>query len=233
MAEKATSLRARVRAEMTEEIKQTARRQLAVNGAPNLSLRAVAREVGMVSSAVYRYFASRDELLTALIIDAYNALGASVEAAESRVDRSDLSGRYTALCHAIRAWAKANPHEYALTYGSPVPGYVAPADTVGPASRIPFVLTGILIDGAGAGVLHPLPGDWLSPPVRTEMAGIVARAAPGVPPTVMARGMMAWTQIFGAVSFEVFGRLSTIIADQDAWFDHQVLATARLVGLRP
>ena len=81
---RAASLRARVRAEMTEEIKATARRQLAAEGAPNLSLRAVARDVGLVSSAVYRYFASRDELLTALIIDAYNALGDAVEAAEAR-----------------------------------------------------------------------------------------------------------------------------------------------------
>ena len=78
-----TSVRARVRAEMTEEIKATARRHLAEQGAPNLSLRAVAREVGLVSSAVYRYFASRDELLTALILDAYNSLGEAAERAEA------------------------------------------------------------------------------------------------------------------------------------------------------
>jgi AcrR family transcriptional regulator len=233
MAEKAASLRARVRAEMTDEIKQTARRHLAVNGASNLSLRAVARDLGMVSSAVYRYFASRDDLLTALIIDAYDALGESVETAESAMERADLNGRYSAVCHAVRTWAKANPHEYALTYGSPVPGYVAPDDTIGPASRVVTVLLGVVSDGAGAGVLRPMPGDWLSPPVQTEMARIVARAAPGVPPTVMARGMMAWTQLFGAVSFEVFGRLDMIIENKDAWFDHQVLATARVVGLRP
>jgi uncharacterized protein (DUF697 family) len=92
---------------------------------------------------------------------------------------------------------------------------------------------GVVSDGAGAGVLRPMPGDWLGPPVQAEMARIVARAAPGVPPTVMARGMMAWTQLFGAVSFEVFGRLDMIIENKDAWFDHQVLATARVVGLRP
>jgi hypothetical protein len=114
-----------------------------------------------------------------------------------------------------------------------VPGYVAPDDTVGPANRATIVLLGILADGAGAGVLRPLPGDWLSPPVRAEMAGLVARAAPDIPPTVMARGMIAWTQLFGAVSFEVFGRLDAIIVDKGAWFDHHVLATARLVGLRP
>src|SRR5258706_10143159 len=104
MQKPAASVRARVRAEMAEEIKRTARRHLAELGAPNLSLRAVAREVGLVSSAVYRYFASRDDLLTALIIDAYDALGAAVEAADAAVDRADLVGRFHAICHAIRGW---------------------------------------------------------------------------------------------------------------------------------
>src|SRR5262245_424878 len=119
MAERAATLRARVRAEMTEEIKQSARQQLAADGA-NLSLRAIARDLGMVSSALYRYFASRDDLLTALIIDAYNALGEATEQGEARVPREDLAGRWLAAGHAIRDWAVAHPHEYALIYGSPV-----------------------------------------------------------------------------------------------------------------
>ena len=131
----AGSIRARVRAEMVDEIKSVARRHLAVDGA-NLSLRAVARDMGMVSSALYRYFASRDELLTALIIDAYNSMGEAAEHADAGVtDRSDLVGRWLAVARALRAWALARPHEYALIYGSPVPGYAAPADTVGPVGH--------------------------------------------------------------------------------------------------
>src|SRR5215471_9064566 len=95
-------LRDRVRAEMTEEIKATARRHLAEGGATNLSLRAVARDLGMVSSAIYRYVASRDELLTALLIDAYTALGDAVEAAEAAVARDDFPGRFHALGRAVR-----------------------------------------------------------------------------------------------------------------------------------
>src|SRR5258706_9577254 len=114
----AASIRARVRAEMITEIKAVARGHLETDGA-NLSLRAVARDLGLVSSALYRYFASRDELLTALIIDAYNALGDAAEQAEAAVDRADLTGRHAALCHAVRRWAVDHPHEYALTYGSP------------------------------------------------------------------------------------------------------------------
>src|SRR5262245_28862138 len=128
----AASIRARVRAEMTEEIKAIARRHLASDGA-NLSLRAVARDLGVVSSAIYRYFASRDELLTALIIDAYNSLGESIERADAAQPREELRARWLAVAHSVRDWALAQPHEYALIYGSPVPGYQAPRDTVGPA----------------------------------------------------------------------------------------------------
>lgn len=230
---RAGTLRARVRAEMTAEIKRTARRHLAADGASNLSLRAVARDVGMVSSAIYRYFPSRDDLLTALIMDAYDALGAAVEEAESVVDRPDLVGRHGATCHAVRQWALAHPHEYALTYGSPVPGYVAPNETVLPASRVVRVLIGILTDGVSAGIVRPLPGDWLSPTVQREMARIAAATSPTIPPTVFARGMFVWAALFGAVNFEVFGRIDTIIEDKQAWFDHEVLVMARLVGLRP
>src|SRR2546421_368748 len=108
----ARSARRRAREEITLEIVGTARRHLATQGAVGLSLRAVARELGMVSSAVYRYVASRDELLTLLIIDGYNALGAAAEQAEQAVARPDLVGRWLVLCHAVRDWALASPHEY-------------------------------------------------------------------------------------------------------------------------
>src|SRR5688500_19926658 len=110
----ASGVRDRVRAEMTEEIKAVTRRHLATDGA-NLSLRAVARDLGMASSAVYRYFASRGELLTAMIIDAYDALGSTAEAALSG---TDFPPRFLSVCHAVRDWALAHPHEWALIYGS-------------------------------------------------------------------------------------------------------------------
>src|SRR5262245_42734075 len=175
----AASIRARVRAEMIGEIKTVARRHLEADGA-NLSLRAVARDLGMVSSALYRYFANRDELLTALILDAYNSLGDAVERAESTVDRADLVGRWRAACRAVRAWARATPHEYALIYGSPVPGYRAPQDTIGPAARPTAVLSAIVRDGAAAGVLHTGPGERLPRAVRADLARF-RDTLPGVP----------------------------------------------------
>ncbi|MGB6617571.1 MAG: TetR/AcrR family transcriptional regulator, partial [Trebonia sp.] len=141
--------RERARAELTREITEEARRQLAETGAQGLSLRAVARELGMVSSALYRYFPSRDDLLTALIIDAYDALGEVAETAIAAGARPRV--RWLAACHAIRGWALAHPHEYSLIYGSPVPGYRAPQATVGPASRVPLAFMGVLRDAVASG----------------------------------------------------------------------------------
>lgn len=135
--------RARARIEITAAIKDEARTQLAAEGAAKLSLRAVARELGMVSSALYRYFPSRDDLLTALIVDAYDAVGAAAERAAAEAETERPLDRWTTVCRAVRAWAVAHPHEYALIYGSPVPGYTAPQDTIVPASRVGLVLIGI------------------------------------------------------------------------------------------
>jgi len=243
MAERtAASIRARVRAEMTDEIKAVARRHLAEDGA-NLSLRAVAREVGMVSSAVYRYFPSRDDLLTALIIDAYNSMGEAGEAADAAVsDRSDLLGRWMAVTRALRAWAVARPSEYSLLYGSPVPGYAAPEDTVGPATRPVVVMGAILSDARAAGALDE-PGGAANAASAASASGRVPRKlraelrraadliAAGVSETVAARAMIAWTEVFGAISFDLFGRLNNVIDEREAWFDHQMRAMAAFIGI--
>jgi AcrR family transcriptional regulator len=214
---------------MTEEIKNAARRQLAADGA-NLSLRAIAREMGMVSSAIYRYFASRDDLLTALILDAYNALGEAAEQADRTADWDDYPGRWLAVTRAIREWAVASPHEYALIYGSPVPGYIAPEDTVLPSIRPVVVLGGILEDAYQAGRLtQELPAP--APSLREELAVVAQGVAPTVSESIMARGLIAWTELFGAISFELFGRFKNTITDLEAWYEHQSRDMAAYLGL--
>ena len=225
------SLRERVRAEMIDEIKDVARRQLASEGA-NLSLRAIARELGMVSSAIYRYFASRDDLLTALIIDGYTSLAHAVVAAERPVPRSDLAHRFNAAAEAIHQWAKANRAEYALLYGSPVPGYVAPQETVIPVIRLNMVLVDILRDGVGAGVLTAADDEPLPPTVHADISAMLGEVdRTGIPPGVLTRGLAAWAALFGLVSLELWGHLVGLTTDYDGFFTYQLGQLNRMVGI--
>jgi AcrR family transcriptional regulator len=226
--------RERVHAEITREIADIARAQLAADGAAALSLRAVAREMGMVSSAIYRYFASRDDLLTALIIDGYNAIGQAVEGADAACRPGDYRGRWRATCRAARAWAVAHPHEYALIYGSPVPGYQAPQATIGPAARSAMVLGRLVSDAFAAGALAP--GKDM-PPMPNGLAEDASRlrdsVLPEVPDEVVIAALTAWAGVFGLISFELFGQFNNVITDTAAYFDRGLADLGRLVGFPP
>jgi AcrR family transcriptional regulator len=224
--------RARARAELTATIKDVARRHLAAEGTAGLSLRAVARELEMSSSAVYRYYASRDELLTALIVDAYDSLGAAAERADERHDPADdLAGRWLAVGRAVRRWALAHPHEYALIYGSPVPGYAAPRDTIAPATRVPTVVAGLVRAAAATGRLGAAEGGGVPGGLAGDIAAIRSPLFDGVPDEVVVRALTAWTALFGLVSFELFGQYDNVIAHRDEWFDAACRGLARHVGL--
>ncbi|SDG97376.1 TetR/AcrR family transcriptional regulator [Nonomuraea jiangxiensis] len=220
--------RERVRAELTREITDIARRQLATEGAGGLSLRAVAREMGMVSSAIYRYFPSRDDLLTALIIDGYNALGAAVEQTEAACPPDDYLGRWLAACDAVRDWAVAHPHEYALIYGSPVPGYQAPQDTVAARVRDVAVLSRIVSDAWQAGAMRT---PTTEPPAALDADTAVFRdLMPGVPDSVIWQAISAWTALYGWVNFEVFGQFQNTIEDRHTAFGHSMRLLAETLG---
>jgi AcrR family transcriptional regulator len=224
--------RQRARAELTREITETARRHLATEGAAGLSLRAVARELGMVSSAVYRYFPSRDDLLTALIIDGYNDIGAAAEQADGACRPDDYHGRWLAACRAIRDWALAHPHEYSLVYGSPVPGYQAPEQTIGPASRAAAVLGKIISDAQASRVLDP-PALCPAPPgpFAPDAARLRQSVLPGVTDDVAARALATWASVFGLVSFELFGQFENVVTDRSGYFDHAVSCLGRAIGI--
>jgi AcrR family transcriptional regulator len=229
----AKGVRERARAEITAEILAAARRQLATDGAPGLSLRAIAREIGMVSSAVYRYVASRDELLTLLIIESYDALGAAVEEAAAPRRGRQPAQRFLAAARAVRTWAVAHPHEYALLYGSPVPGYEAPADTIGPASRTTLALAGIVADAWRDGLLdasRAIVRD-VPPPLRGDLDAIRSAVDGELDDGVVVSMVAAWTQLFGLVSFELFGQTRNVIQRHASLFDTAVLAMARGIGL--
>ena len=225
--------RERVRVEMTREIIEVARRHLAQHGPAALSLWAVARDVGVVSSAVYRYFPSRDDLLTTLIIEGYDDLGATVERAESAVRRRDLPGRWRAVCFTVRRWAIEHPHEYGLLYGTPVPGYAAPQRTIASAARVPNLLLTLLADLRAAGRDPGRGPDAVPVPRRVRASITSARAAVdgSITADLMARGLMAWTWLFDAVSFELFGHLVGSVDDPEVFFGHEVDRMARVIGL--
>ena len=224
--------RERVRAELIREITEIARRQLATEGAAGLSLRAVAKEMGMVSSAVYRYFPNKDELLTTLIIDGYNAVGAAVEKAEAACPPEDYAGRWLAACRAVRGWALAHPHEYALVYGSPVPGYQAPERTIEPAARSAVVFGRIIGDAYRAGAAE-LPGPLVPVPASftPDAARLRDAIMEGVPDHIAAAALIAWSGLFGLVSFELFGQFENVVTDRAAFFDHAAACLGRLTGV--
>ncbi|WP_354437799.1 TetR/AcrR family transcriptional regulator [Marmoricola sp. OAE513] len=225
---KARTARERAREEITSEILSAARARLAEAGPGELSLRAVARDVGMVSSAVYRYFPSRDHLLTALLIAAYDELGAYAEAADDAVaDRDDHAARWHATCNAVRQWALAHPHDYALLYGSPVTGYAAPQDTIEPATRVIRRLVEIIVRSVEAGRALPAAPAGAPPGFDASTAGAqeaisrfeIAADVSEAPAELVGRTLMAWTNIFGTISFELWGHLVGSVDDHAAYYD--------------
>ncbi|WP_405801223.1 TetR/AcrR family transcriptional regulator [Streptomyces sp. NBC_01506] len=233
--------RERARIEVTAAIKDEARRRLADEGAAKLSLRAVARELGMVSSALYRYFPSRDDLLTALIIDAYNAVGEAAENALAQArtgtgtgkrggagDRADHVAHWVAICARVRAWALAHPHEYALIHGSPVPDYTAPMSTAGPASRVALTLIQVLRDAHEEGALTPPPP---AADLREEDRRLADEFMPGLPPGTAVALVAAWAQFYGLISFEIFGQFNRVVEARDALFTRATTRLAHEVGL--
>lgn len=220
--------RQRAHAQTVDDIKRMAREQLSTAGSSGLSLRAIARQLGIVSSAVYRYVPSRDELLTMLIEDAYNSIGDAAEAADRRCRRGDFGKRWMAIGRAVRGWALDHPAEYGLLYGSPVPGYHAPPErTIAAGTRV-MRLLGALLPGARSTVDSPALPAGLARDLRRVVAEL---GIGGVDEQVLVRGLLGWTSMYGLVSFELFGQYGQTFSHPAAHFDYQLARLAEMVGL--
>lgn len=229
----ASTPRSRAREQTMRDIVRIGRTHLATDGAAALSLRAVARDLGVVSSAVYRYVANRDELLTLLVVDGYDELGDAVDAALASVDRADHARRMTTIGRAVREWALAEPATYALLFGSPVPGYEAPAErTTEPGTRVIRRLVEVWEDAWVAGEAA-LPEDAVGPRrLARDLARIRRDLGITAPDALIARGMLAWAALFGCVSFEVFGQYGAdTFTDPKDIFEHHLAALVAAVGL--
>jgi AcrR family transcriptional regulator len=210
------------REQIEGRIVELGRRHLVDHGAAGLSLRAIARDLGMVSSAVYRYVSSRDELLTLLLVDAYSDLADAVDQAREGVP--DLwSEDVIAIARAARRWAIAHPARWALLYGSPVPGYHAPPErTVGVGTRV----VGAFFDAIAAGIATGdvrLTNDVVSQPMSSDFERL--RQEFGFPGDdhVIAKCFLLWAAVVGAISLEVFGQYGAdTLSDPGSIFDTQV-----------
>lgn len=210
--------------ERTEaQIIELGRRHLVEHGAAGLSLRAIARDLGMVSSAVYRYVASRDELLTLLLVDGYSELADVVDRAREVVAEEVWSDDVVAVAKAARGWAVAHPARWALLYGSPVPGYHAPAErTVGPGTRVISTLFDAVAAGIATGDIK-LTSHTAPQPMSNDFERL--RQEFGFPgdDAVIAKCFVIWAGVVGAISLEVFGQYGAdTLTDAQALFDTQV-----------
>lgn len=226
-----TGVRAQQRAEMINEIKRLAREQIAAEGASNLSLRAIARDIGVASSALYRYYDTRDQLLTDLIIDTYDEIGKVVEVADARVKRDDLRGRWRAIAQSLRTWALAHPSDFGLVFGTPVPGYVAPDDTIGPATRYTTVLLRLLADIQSAGIT-PTNDSPVTKNLSKQYASIRRRFDYAVCDQHMRAGLSAWMNLIGTVSLEVFGQFDNVFTQPSDHFNANIdLVATSVLGI--
>lgn len=230
--------RERARAELMRDLLAAAREQLVRDGPQQLSLRAVARDLGLASSAVYRYVESRDALLTLLVAQSYDAVGQVVEEAARDAAAAGHGPARTWLeaARAFRRWALDDPHAFELIYGTPVPGYVAPRDTVAPAARLWGVAVDALVAARRDGTLHPagppVPDrDVVTPDVH-RFARERTTDARLLEPGDAERCLTLFTSLVGALSAELFGHLTGIAADRERAFDVVVATAAAGVGLR-
>ncbi len=205
----------------------TAQALVARNGASALSLREVARELNMASSAIYRYFATRDELLTTLIVNAYNDMGAAVEKADAKLSTAGHRERFVGVARAVRRWALRHPHDYALIFGTPVSGYVAPAGTIVAATRVSAVL-GRILSQAEADTTTASPS--AAERAMVDVDAVTAVTGPLSGPRVI-DALSAWSAIYGLISFELFGHFVGSVKKNDTFFDAALHSWADRFGL--
>jgi hypothetical protein len=168
--------------------------------------------------------------LTALIVAAYRDLGRAAAEADAAVAPGEHVARWTAATRAVRAWGLAHPQEWALIYGSPVPGYRAPEDTVGAANQVTMALLRILVDAQAAGRLHPPNPPAVPPDLAADLVGV--RTVVGdLPDPAAAVAVVAWSYVLGAVTLELFGHYDGGIEARASMWDTAMTVLVATLGL--
>jgi AcrR family transcriptional regulator len=221
-------LRARRREELLASVRTAAMAELTRSGPTALSLRAVAREVGIAVSALYRYFPSRDDLLTELIVQAFNDQADEVESAARTADSTPAAAIQAALM-AYRDWSLANPAAFALLYGTPVAGYQAPAErTVQAGTRVGELLVALLTQAQHGGMLSTsalaMRAQNLPAATANQLAALAQRLNHDVAPEVLAVGIDLYIRFHGLVVMEAFGQLRPLMPDATP-YAREIVAT--------
>jgi len=225
--------RERIRNETIDEIKSTAWKQVGETGAASLSLRAIAREMGMTAPGLYRYYKDRDALVTALMIDAFDSFSAALEVARDTCASDDHIGRFRAIGKAYFQWGMSNPQKYIFLFGTPIPGYEF-AEEVGPSAQRSFlVLQGVVGEAYVAGKIS---GDASSLKLPTRLKGqYEALRKMGMPyvPIVTHLALSVWGTIHGLTSLFLYGYLSGFLGGQvGSFIESEIERMARSFGLQ-
>ena len=213
------TMRERYRAQVRAEVKETALHQLAESGPAGLSIAAIGKQLGVSGPALYRYFASRDELLTELVIDAYDDLADALRAATGDAASQQPRARLEALARGYRSWALAQPHRYRLLFGPPLPGYDAHAHRLVAASEASMDLL--------LGVLRRLRNRAPAPPAEpltSQLAAWAQTHAFDIDPAVALRAILIWSRLHGLVSLEIAGNFTSMGIDSGQLFEAQLPA---------
>jgi AcrR family transcriptional regulator len=218
--------RDRLRTATLQEIKSLAWSQIAESGAASLSLRAIARDMGMTSSALYRYYESRDQLLDALARDAFASLADALEESERR------DGAFLTTVRVYRRWALDHPTEYTLMFGLSAPGLCADGPlTKAEMQRGVNVLFRCMTRGLETGEVQPPP---LTPSVEKRLRRKLKKWTETAPyrltPEAQAACMYVWTQLHGAISLELADHLPPDLQPADELFEHVMAQTLRAIG---
>lgn len=226
--------RERIQQATREAIKATARAQMADSGAASLSLRAIAAAMGLTAPALYRYFPSRDDLITALIVDAFDALGDATGRAAVAADPADYPGQFAAMMRGARDWALVHRADFALIYGTPLADYHAPPEVTTPAVRRSTApLLALLVRAWEAGRIAPPPvAAPLPPALHGHFAAFAAELPAPVPPAIVQAAVAAWAHLQGLIILDLFGHLAPAVGDPTAFYDLAVRAEAARLGLR-
>jgi AcrR family transcriptional regulator len=218
-----------------DEIKRIARLQMAQEGISHVTLRGIAREMGMAVTALYRYFPSYSDLITELILDAFNGLADHIDHAQRQQKPTDWGARLWAALMAYRDYALTYPHDFALIYGTPIVGYNAPGERTVPASSRTFEVIGSIIAEAHASgaLIVPHTVTDLPATVVQHMGQLMAARQYAISEVLVYTLAQGWSRLHGIVMLELFGHFGPVVGDVDAFYRSEVAGLMQSMGLAP